>query len=158
MITLDALLKLLQFLLFCVLLSALGFIASYQINRKDQAIVIPRLMVKAGTVEHTIVFPESQPFEKIADKIQDRDIFTRVSSQPDVTTANPTGQLPANIKVVGIIIGKPSQVVLEDSQQKSTQFIVEGQKPINGVNFERIEKGVIYLNYQGQVIPIHIEK
>ena len=158
--TIDVLIKQLQILLGSVVLLSLGYIGFFQINYKDKDVVLPHSLATVNTSPAVLVLPQAQPYEKVAEILKERDIFSRISLQPDLNSAVPSGQLPPNIKLVGIIISNPTQVVLEDTLLKQTQFIIEGQKTVDGINIERIEneKGVVYLNYHGQIIPLHLEK
>ena len=97
-------------------------------------------------------------YETAASVVQSRDIF---SSSPIPASATgtadqtPTGQLPSNLKVVGIVIAHPSQIIVEDTSSKQSYFINE-DKPQAGISIARIEKDQIIINYQGQSISVPV--
>jgi len=91
--------------------------------------------------------------------LQERDIFsmaTEVSSSGTVVNT-PKGQLPDHLKVVGVIIANPSQIIIEDTSSKNTYFIDEGH-PQAGIKIVRVGKGQMIINYQGGDIPVPIKK
>jgi len=89
---------------------------------------------------------------------QERDVFSLASEAPSGTIINtPKGQLPNNLKVVGILIGHPSQIIIEDSLSNKTYFINEGNVQA-GIRIEQVSVDKMIINYQGQDIPIPITK
>jgi len=89
---------------------------------------------------------------------QARDIFSLAAENlTGVANNTPKGQLPDNLKVVGIIVAKPSQIIIEDSLSKKTYFIDE-TTPQAGIKIIRVNKDEMTINYQGQDIPVPIIK
>jgi len=90
---------------------------------------------------------------------QARDIFTIVTDVQSTgnVDSTPKGQLPDHLKVVGLIIGHPSQIIIEDSMVNQTYFIEEG-KPQAGINIVKVDPDKMIINYQGQSIPIPVTK
>ena len=90
---------------------------------------------------------------------QARDIFTLDSSVgPSGTVENtPKGQLPEHLKVVGILIGSPSQIIIEDNFAKKTYFINEGSAQA-GIKIKQVSKDRMIINYQGQDITVPVSK
>ena len=120
----------------------------------------PVLMDDGSSTKDTAVDPPAldlKPYETLAAGIQTRDIF---SSGPmdaaGVLAQTPKGQFPAHLKVVGIVIARPAQIIIEDSDSKQTYFISE-HDPQAGIKIARVDKDQIIVNYQGQNIsvPIH---
>ncbi len=90
---------------------------------------------------------------------QARDIFslsTAVSPSGSVENT-PKGQLPAHLKIVGIVIAHPSQIAIEDSMLNKTYFIDEGN-PQAGIKIVRSSPGQMIINYQGQDISVPVSK
>jgi type II secretory pathway component PulC len=90
---------------------------------------------------------------------QARDIFSLTTTVgPSGAVENtPKGQLPAHMKIVGILVANPSQIIIEDTSTKSTYFIDEGH-PQAGIKIVRVGKSQMIINYQGQDIPVPIKK
>jgi type II secretory pathway component PulC len=93
--------------------------------------------------------------DALSSVIQSRDIF---SSSGEAVTLNttPSGQLPSNLKVVGIIISNPSEVIIEDTAAQHTYFISESNAQA-GIHIARIDKDQVTVTYQGQNISIPLE-
>ena len=90
---------------------------------------------------------------------QARDIFT-LSTDVSPTGAvekTPKGQLPNHLKIVGILIAHPSQIIIEDSLANKTYFIDE-QNPQDGIKIVQVQANQMTVNYQGQDIIIPITK
>lgn len=69
----------------------------------------------------------------------------------------PKGQLPAHLKVVGILVSNPSQIIIEDTYVNKTYFIDEGQTQA-GIKIAKVNKDQMIINYQGQDIALPITK
>ena len=117
--------------------------------------------VMANAKNHNLISPEPEfaikPYN--ASDNQARDIFslnTGVASN-GVVESTPKGQLPDHLKVVGILIGHPSQIIIEDSAIHKTYFIDEGN-PQAGFSILKVEKDQIIINYQGQNISVPVSK
>jgi type II secretory pathway component PulC len=91
--------------------------------------------------------------------IEGRDIFSL--SDADDTSGNventPQGQLPAHLKIVGILISNPSQIIIEDTFAKKTYFIDESD-PQDGIKIVKVNKDQMTINYHGQDIYVPIRK
>jgi type II secretory pathway component PulC len=90
---------------------------------------------------------------------QARDIFslTPAVSPSGAVENTPKGQLPVHLKIVGILIAHPSQIVIEDSFANKTYFIDEGN-PQAGIKIAKVGKDQMIINYQGQDIVVPISK
>ena len=89
---------------------------------------------------------------------QARDIFSlSTDSAGAVLEATPKGQLPNHLKVVGIVVAHPSQIIIEDSLVNKTYFIDETH-PDGGVKIVKTGRDQMIINYQGQDIPVAITK
>ena len=90
--------------------------------------------------------------------IQDRDIFSMTPTEATSSVENtPKGQLPDHLKIVGILIAHPSQIIIEDSIANNTYFIDEGT-PQDGIKIVKVDKDQMIINYQGQNISVPIQK
>lgn len=89
------------------------------------------------------------------------DVFSSLTAVSDASNNNvslsPTGQLPENIKVVAVMRGAVSTVVLEDVAQTRTYFLEEkkaqGDFLLHSVDAERA-----IIAYQGQTIEVPLKK
>ncbi len=90
-----------------------------------------------------------------------RDIFSMdTTAGPAGTQAvqnTPKGQLPDHLKVVGILVADPAQIIIEDTSANTTYFIEQGH-PQAGIRIVRVNKDQMIINYQGQDIPVPIHK
>lgn len=98
-----------------------------------------------------------KPFNALLDS-QGRDIFSLTPSLPSgAAKSTPKGQLPDNLKIVGILIAHPSQIVIEDTSSNSTYFIDEGESK-DGVKIVKVDQDRMTINYQGQDIVVPVSK
>jgi hypothetical protein len=67
------------------------------------------------------------------------------------------GGLPSNFKLVGVLIDKPSQVMIEDATTHNTYFISEGQTE-NGIGVVHADRDTVELNYGGKAISIKVKE
>jgi hypothetical protein len=89
---------------------------------------------------------------------QARDIFSLSDVGPSGAIENtPKGQLPAHLKIVGILVADPSQIIIEDTFAKKTYFIDE-YHPQDGIKIVQVKANQMLINYQGQDIHVPINK
>ena len=89
---------------------------------------------------------------------QARDIFSLSDIGPSGAVENtPKGQLPAHLKIVGILVADPSQIIIEDTFAKKTFFIDE-YHPQDGIKIVQVRANQMMINYQGQDINVPINK
>ncbi len=90
--------------------------------------------------------------------IRKRDIFNLSASVETSAGIQQviTGELPGTMKVVGIVLGRAPQVVVEDTSAMHTYFISEG-KPDGGITLVEVQKDKIIINYQGQNISVPVK-
>jgi hypothetical protein len=110
-----------------------------------------------GLVSPSPVF-DLKPYDASADA-QARDIFSMApAGNPSGAVENtPQGQLPDHLKIVGILVAHPSQIIIEDSLANKTYFIDEGN-PQAGIKIVKVNKDQMIINYQGQAISVPIKK
>ena len=93
-----------------------------------------------------------------AESAQTRDIFTLSDVDSSGMIENtPKGQLPAHLKIVGILVADPSQIIIEDTFAKKTYFIDE-YHPQDGIKIVRVVADQMTINYQGQDINVPVTK
>jgi type II secretory pathway component PulC len=96
---------------------------------------------------------------KSYDASEARDVFslpTAVNTSGTVE-GSPQGQLPEHLKIVGLLIAHPSQIIIEDDLADKTYFIKEGSSEA-GIKIVRVSKNQMIINYQGQEISVPISK
>ena len=87
-----------------------------------------------------------------------RDLFSLSTPAPAGAVENtPKGQLPDHLKITGILIGHPSQIVINDTTTNTTYFIDEGQTQ-GGIKIVKAGRDQLIINYQGQDIPVPVVK
>lgn len=91
--------------------------------------------------------------------LQERDIFSMSTAVgPSGAVENtPAGELPAHLKIVGILVADKPQVIIEDTLNKKTYFIDKGH-PQAGIKIKAVTKDQMVINYQGQDIPVSVKK
>jgi len=121
-------------------------------NPPKGGIVIKRSI---GLVSSSPKF-DLKPYEASAD-VQARDIFSlgQAAGTSGAVENTPKGQLPDHLKVVGILIANPSQIIIEDNSANKTYFIDEG-RPQAGIKIVRVNNNQMVINYQGQDISVPI--
>jgi len=98
-----------------------------------------------------------KPFDATAGA-QARDIFSMTTQAPSGPVENtPKGQLPNHLKIVGVLIAHPSQIIIEDTLANKTYFIDEGA-PQAGIKIVQVGRDQMVINYQGQDIPVPVNK
>ncbi len=111
--------------------------------------------------ETSVDFVKSLPgFDVYAAQLDRRDLFgcgIKTAGIPENNINLPTGQLPAHLKVVGIILGEDPEVVIEDSQVNQVFFITKG-RPQAGIEIQKVEAGKVVIVYQGQSIDLPLNK
>jgi len=93
-----------------------------------------------------------KPLSSYLDQLDSRDIFNTsfydaapLAADPAETFQDPT----QNLKLVGVILDKNPQAIIEDSHNKQTFFVNKGDTVSDAV-IEEIQEGKIILNYQGR--------
>jgi len=156
-----SLIRLAQRLFILLMLSCCAYVIVFFFS-KDQDNVITennKLVSKKGIA---LISPspvlDLQPYDALANS-QARDIFsltTTVSSSSAVENT-PKGQLPDHLKVVGILIAHPSQIIIEDTSSNTTYFI-DDDHPQDGIKMLKAGPDQIIINYQGQDIIVPVTK
>src|SRR6185436_13696737 len=96
-----------------------------------------------------------KPVSAYAQQLAQRDIFNFAATSaemPQNQNATP-GQLPANLKIVGVLVGHPSEVIIEDTQPQQTYFLKEGEAS-GPFKILRVSKESVGLEYQGQSFEV----
>ncbi|GEM_PF-5170636 len=124
----------------------------------------PRLAVVQS--EPTVVSSQKmlEPLKMISsytEQLGRRDIFNFASSGIDVSSeqrqAGAEKSLPSHLKIVGVLIGKPSEVIIEDTKVQQTYFVQEG-KTVGLFHVLHASKENVVMEYQGQSIEVDPHK
>jgi type II secretory pathway component PulC len=103
--------------------------------------------------------PEVKAFSEYAQVIEKRDIFetpyTKESAAEGQEQAAPAAavNLTGNYKLVGIVLDKTPQAVLEDLRNKNTLFLSVGEN-VEGAVLNKIEEGKVTFSYNGQLLEM----
>jgi len=96
--------------------------------------------------------------DNFSDLVFHRDLFDSAAVPSNLSMVNaalPANALPVNLKVVGIIIGQPSELVIEDVTTHQTYFIAQGTT-VGGIEVTDIQNKKATIKYQGQdiILPL----
>ncbi|MDE2027626.1 MAG: hypothetical protein KGK03_07695 [Candidatus Omnitrophica bacterium] len=87
-----------------------------------------------------------------------RDVFSPASISPTgVVETTVSGQLPAHLKIVGLLISRPSQLIIEDAFAHQTYFIDKAH-PQAGISIKSVYPDRFIINYEGQEITIPVKR
>jgi type II secretory pathway component PulC len=116
--------------------------------------------------ENTAMAAESLPVPAIQELVsaasyesydqifQNRDLFAPI---PERIKTQEIGQLAVaftqDLKVVGTILGHPSEVIIENQQSKETFFLKLGDH-LKEATIQKIVEGKVLLQYRGKVIEM----
>ena len=99
-----------------------------------------------------------KPYQETGQMTRARDIFSLTTATSSGAVENtPKGQLPDHLKVVGILIANPSQIIIEDTSSNTTYFIDEDH-PQDGIRMLKAGRDQMIINYQGQDIIVPVTK
>ena len=153
--------RLVQLLSMVLTLGCFVYVVVFLLFKSKEDVMTTKSNVAAskgiGLVASPPVF-NLKPYN-LSDKTEARDIFSPATTVTPTGTvvSTPKGQLPGNLKVVGIIIANPSQIIIEDNMANKTYFISEGPAQ-DGFKIVRVGRDQMVLNYQGQDIDVPITK
>ena len=141
----------------CALASLIYIFASFSHQHEG----VPALKAlkdnNAPSLAGPVVPDEPLLADDILGKLKKRDIFG-VAQKDNILIPNLGAlgnDLPSQLKVVAVIIGSPSQIVIEDSADKNTYFVEEG-KSDGPFELKSVSNHKIRLNYQGQLIELPV--
>lgn len=141
-----------------VLIGTALYIIYFYTTHHNQNYMIARSSA-AKTIQ--IKIPEMPSYDTYYANIKKRDLFSSLINSADLAGLSAatvaSGFLPSNFKVVGIVLSKPAEVILEDTNSKQTIFIKQGQAQ-NGIGIDRVDGKQVTLNYQGQQIQIGLKE
>jgi len=127
---------------------------SHDNSMPENSSVISTKAVPLASASFTL---DLKPYQETG-QAQARDIFSLTPvDQSGAVENTPKGQLPAHLKVVGILIAHPSQIIIEDSLTNNTYFIDENN-PQAGIKIVQVSPDQMTINYQGQDIAVPISK
>jgi hypothetical protein len=154
-------LKNLEYCFLIVTFMTIAYIGHFFFSNKKPDYTPVSVPPKVSTnVPEQAVNLDLKPYEFYVHTIESRDIFSTSAAVNAGDAAQksiiPAGQLPPNLKVVGLDLGPKTQVIIEDVTANQTYFITQGQSEI-GISILSVEKDKIFLNYQGQRIEIGLK-
>ncbi len=116
------------------------------------------LTSKDMVLDLPLLSADLKPEESGAENNPSPNIFSlRRATTTPVMEAAPSGQLPPNLKVTGIVIAHPSQVVIEDESSGQTYFITEEKSEL-GMRIKSVNNKNLIIDYQGQDIFVPINQ
>jgi len=104
---------------------------------------------------------EPPPFSYYAEQIKDRDIFESEQTQRITTdqlpvkvqTVAPPPDLTTKLKIVGVVLDKDPEVIVEDLETQKTYFLHKGDR-IREAVVSVIEEGKVIFEYNNQTIEL----
>lgn len=97
-------------------------------------------------------------YEHYASKINRRDLFSSSTVSTDLSTLTAApGALPGDLKVVGIVVGNPSEVIIENTTSHQTLFIQQG-KETDGISIQKVQAHQVILTYKGESVAIPLKE
>ncbi len=153
-------LRLTKWLFVVLTLGALGYMAQFFMKAyPNTALVVESAALpREEPVEPAAPDLPMVSYDQLAQAVASRNIFSSTASaQTAAAEQTPLGQLPSHLKIVGILIANPSQIVIEDAQVKQTYFITQGA-PQGGIDIARVNGHQMVLSYQGQEIAVELNK
>ncbi len=123
--------------------------------------ISPDTQTVESTAESTIsasVLPSLPSYENYASKINRRDLFSSSTVSTDLSTLTAApGALPGDLKVVGIVVGNPSEVIIENTISHQTLFIQQG-KETDGISIQKVQAHQVILSYKGESVVIPLKE
>ena len=108
-------------------------------------------------------FPALQPYEYYKNDFEQRDLFSSVQNNavasPHTSTGPPetTEGFPSHLRVTAIVLGNPSDVVIEDKNTKSSLFLKEGESA-GDLKVLQVSKDAVSINYFGKKYQLTVER
>ena len=105
---------------------------------------------------------QPEPFTEYTGLFESRSLFEDPLKEEPEPTAPPPAMVPQaaltfpeHLKIVGIVIGEPSEVIVEDTVQQTTLFLKPGDEQ-GDIRVKSIEQNMVIFNYLGQDIQVTI--
>ena len=115
-----------------------------------------------GDGESASLFPSLRPYPYYADKFKERDLFAPLGTAPVnmAQSQNPPEighEFPSHLRISGIILGNPSEAVIEDKNANSSYFLKEGESS-GDLQILKVNKDSVSVNYLGKMYQFTIER
>jgi len=141
----------------CVAYIIYSFLFKNQDSSMSETMTVPHAKADSSTALSPAPVLDLKAYSSVSSS-QVRDIFSLTPANPlGPLVSTPKGQLPDYLKVVGVLIAHPSQIVIEDTSTHTTFFIDEGHVQ-NGIKIVKADKDKMTINYQGQDILLPVTK
>ncbi|MBF0490276.1 MAG: hypothetical protein HQL15_06600 [Candidatus Omnitrophica bacterium] len=161
MMTIYKLLKTSEHLFLLLIILSIGYMGYFFFNQNKMmnslAVLPPEASIDLNNRDTMVSMTEARSYDVFTNQIDARDIFSSPKQENLAKQSNPAGQLPDNLKVVGIVFANPVQVVIEDTTNHQTFFIEQGAAPENGISIKSALKDKVILMYQGQDIEVQVK-
>ena len=122
--------------------------------------------VEVPLQEQEDILPTQTPVVMDRDESQEKALIQQLQTQRDLfnTAAMPLNlngmnaqpvstTLPPFLKVVGVVIGNPSQIAIEDMNTRETYIIAKGSQD-HGIELIKLERDKALVKYNGQEIML----
>ncbi|MEI8012845.1 MAG: hypothetical protein WCI27_10285 [Candidatus Omnitrophota bacterium] len=154
----NRLLKYIEYFFIVIGVFACGYIIFSLAVQKDDA----DLGHRDGTdkIKNGVDLPDLRfkSFEKSVPPPASRDFFASVKTASAVSAARDAKTaVKGRHKVVGILIGPPAQVVIEDREKKRTYFIEQGQTQ-DEISLQSVDKEKFVISYKGTLLVITLKE
>lgn len=95
------------------------------------------------------------PFDRYRDVFSQQDIFYSGPQQEDGGEVVPQSTVPLNslVRVSGLLVGEPSQVIVEDLRANESRFLQPGDS-IHGATVKDISESRVIFQYNGQEVSL----
>jgi len=156
-----SLIRIAQQFFILIAVAAIGYIGFFLwASQKENTTPLP-LETMTSSVANALPAEELipvKPFSLYAAQIKERDLFNvTVKPVEEPKEKIVDGQLPSHLKVVGIALGNPTQVVIENTMEQQTFFIAQGQEK-DGIMIDHIDRHAVFLNYQGHLVEVNLRQ
>ncbi len=118
----------------------------------EPVVLMDQMNINHPILEYAQNFRVPNSYDFYKNQSTFRDPFS-IANAKDLS--EPVGQLPANLKVTGILTGSSPEVVLEDSSTNQVYFVNE--RSTDGISISEVQQDKILLNYHGQIVEVKMK-
>ena len=122
--------------------------------QKEKSVVFENPQTDPGSNDGDVSDVKFSFSERSVSSVESRDFFTSVkSTESQVQDAGLSTR--KDHKIVGILIGPPAQIVIENKVNHKTLFLLEGQTQ-DDISLQSVDKSQIRLKYKGVLLTIKL--
>ncbi len=136
------------------------FVAKKYMETKSGAVLVKPVgkePEEAPVNPQPLTMPQTKSYNFYKQELESYDFFQAPWEAPttpaETTTATPTYDLSKDFKLVGIVLDKKPQAIIEDLQSKQTYFLFVGDELHNAV-VKKIEEGKVTFTLNGQTLEL----